>query len=416
MHGKGDDFIKLFGKNKKIRNDTSTDSISLNPSLSELNSFFYGLNISDSKLTSATYYACMLIRCNSIAKLPLNLLFKDNKGTKQATDHCLYNILKYRPNIFMSTHDFLWATEFMRLEYGNAYWVSDSDNRGNIKALYLLDSRNVSILIDDIGIMDSVNDMYYVYTDTRKGQLIYSVDNIIHFKNFAIDGIRGRGIKHYLGDLISNEQYATNVIKNRYQTGLQDPLIVEYTGDLNEAKTNKIKNKFASLGGVQNAGKVVPIPSDFKVSQLETKLVNNQFFELQGITATHIANAFGVKPFQLSNIDKSTDVENQNKAFYSDTLQDTLTLYEQEINYKLLSNKEKLNYFIKFEIDSLLRSNLTSRTASYIAGINNGYMTPAEVREKEDLPFIAGTDKLIIGNGASIPLDDLGKQYTKGGD
>lgn len=42
-------------------------------------------------------------------------------------------------------------------------------------------------------------------------------------------------------------------------------------------------------------------------------------------------------------------------------------------------------------------------------------MTPAEVREKEDLPYIDGTDKLIIGNGASIPLDDLGKQCMKGG-
>lgn len=413
IHGKGGEIIKLFKRSKKIKNET--DSISLNPTINDLNSFFNSYDISGSKLTSATYYACMLIRCNSIAKLPLNLLFKDNKGTKKAVNHSVYNLLKYRPNAFMSTHDFLWATEFMRLEYGNAYWVADSDSKGNITALYLLDSRNVSILIDDIGIMDNINDMYYVYTDVRKGQLIYNANNIIHFKNFAIDGIRGRGIKYYLSDLISNEQYATNVIKNRYQTGLQDPLIVEYTGDLNDTKTAKIKNKFASLGGVQNAGKVVPIPSDFKVSQLETKLVNNQFFELQGITATHIANAFGIKPFQLSNINKSTDVEEQNKIFYSDTLQDVLTLYEQEITYKLLSNKERINYFFKFDIDSLLRSNLTSRTASYIAGINNGYMTPAEVREKEDLPYINGTDKLIIGNGASIPLDDLGKQYTKGG-
>lgn len=358
----------------------------------------------------------MLIRCNSIAKLPLNLLFKDDKGgTKQATDHSIYNLLKYRPNPFMSTHDFLWATEFQRLEYGNSYWVASSDNTGNITALYLLDSRNVSILVDDIGIMDNINDIYYVYNDLRKGQLIYNANNIIHFKNFAVDGIQGRGIKYYLSDLISNEQYATNVIKNRYETGLQDPLIVEYAGDLSEAKKVSVQNKFMSLGGIKNAGKVVPVPTDFKVSQLETKLVNNQFFELQGITATHIANAFGIKPFQLSNIDKSTDVENQNKAFYSDTLQDVLTLYEQETTYKLLSNKERLNYFFKFDIDVLLRSNLSSRTASYTAGITNGYMTIAEVREKEDLPFISGTDKLIIGNGASIPLSDLGKQYEKGG-
>ena len=49
----------------------------------------------------------MLIRCNSIAKLPLNLLLKDDKGTKKAVNHSVYNLLKYRPNAFMSTHDFL---------------------------------------------------------------------------------------------------------------------------------------------------------------------------------------------------------------------------------------------------------------------------------------------------------------------
>lgn len=27
-----------------------------------------------------------------------------------------------------------------------------------------------------------------------------------------------------------------------------------------------------------------------------------------------------------------------------------------------------------------------------------------------------GTDRLIIGNGASIPLTELGKQYEKGGE
>ena len=33
--------------------------------------------------------------------------------------------------------------------------------------------------------------------------------------------------------------------------------------------------------------------------------------------------------------------------------------------------------------------------------------------EKEKLPYKEGTDKLIIGNGASIPLELLGKQYTE---
>ncbi len=173
------------------------------------------------------------------------------------------------------------------------------------------------------------------------------------------------------------------------------------------------------MGGAKNAGKVVPIPTEFKVEQLETKLVNSQFFQLQGLTTRHIANAFGVKGFQLNDMEKSTynNIEQQNKAFYSDTLQNSLTTYEQEMNYKLLTTdeQEKKGYYWQFNVDSILRSDLTSRTTSYQAGINTGYMSIAEVRAKENLPYIEGTDQLIIGNGASIPLKDLGKQYMKGG-
>ena len=152
--------------------------------------------------------------------------------------------------------------------------------------------------------------------------------------------------------------------------------------------------------------------------QLETKLVNSQFFQMQGLTTRHIANAFGVKSFQLNDMEKSTynNIEQQNKAFYSDTLQNVLTTYEQELDYKAFRKDEKdAGYYTKFAVDSILRSDLATRYNSYATGISSGFQTIAEVRAKEDLPFVEGTDKLIIGNGASIPLADLGKQYTKGG-
>ena len=87
------------------------------------------------------------------------------------------------------------------------------------------------------------------------------------------------------------------------------------------------------------------------------------------------------------------------------------------MDYKLLpKNTGKYELYTKFNVDSILRSDLNTRTSSYVAGITNGYMTIKEVREKENLPYIEGTDELIIGNGASIPLKDLGNQYLKGGD
>lgn len=401
----------------KFFNKVETETISTNPTTEELNQFFNGnFEITSKTLNSATYYACMQIRCNAVAKLPFKVMRESENGVEKAVNHELYYLLKNRPNAYTTPHDFIWATEYQKLEYGNAFWVMDIQ-QGKRKGLYLLDSRRVTIMNDDKGILDKPNALYYLYEDPLKGLIVYTSDEIVHFKNFAMNGYRGSSIKKYLYETIANETYSNKMLQEKYKSGLQDPIIVQYAGDFSEAIQNKIKNKFNSLGGSKSAGKVVPIPTDFKVDQLETNLVSNQFFELQGLTTIQIANAFGVKNFQLNNTEKSTQIttEQQNKAFYSDTLQNVLTEYEQETTYKLLTYEEqsKDGYFVKILVDSILRSDLASRTNSYKEGINNGYMTIAEVRAREDLPYIEGTDKLIIGNGASIPLEDLGKQYDK---
>ena len=110
--------MKLF--RKKVKNSTE------NTGFTSLMDYFDNNGILDavrqSDLTSATYYACMQIRCNALAKIPFKLYRKDGDGS-EAIEHNLSELLKFRPNIFTSAHDFLWATEFQRIEYGNAYWV-----------------------------------------------------------------------------------------------------------------------------------------------------------------------------------------------------------------------------------------------------------------------------------------------------
>ena len=412
--------IKIGIFKRKIRNEA--ESITANPTLEQLNSFFNNENIlsalNQTDLTAATYYACMLIRCNAIAKIPFKVYKQDGDGANPIK-HTLSGLLKFRPNMYMTAHDMLWATEFQRLEYGNAFWVYDFKG-GRITGIYPLYSPSVEIVIDNAKLLSERNAVYYIYTDSRKGQVLYTADRILHFKNFSATGIKGTPIKKYISDVISQEKSAQAVVKEKYKNGLQDPIIVTYTGDLDKARSSAIKKKFANLGGVENAGKVVPIPSNFDVKLLETKLVNSQFFQLNGLTTRHIANAFGVKSFQLNDMEKSTysNIEQQNRAFYSDTLQNVLTAYEQEMSYKMLSTDERdEDIYIKGNADVMLRADIEARYRAYQIAITTGFQTIAEVRKKEELPFIEGTDKLIIGNGASIPFTDLGKQYTaKGGE
>lgn len=401
--------MKIFDifRKRQIKNE-----VTITPEQEEL---MWNNTENSGMLLSSAYYSCMQIRCNALAKMPIKILKKDKDGTHIQTDTNLYTLLKLRPNKFTNAHDFLWATEYFRLEYGNAYRYPKIIN-GEVKAIYLLDSRNIQIVYDNIGLLDDNKKVYYFYSDPHYGQFVYTEDEIVHFKNYSLDGIAGRGIKKYLADTINTEKSGQSVLKERYDKGLQDPIIVTYTGDLNDSNKGRIQRKFESIGGTQSAGKVIPIPSDFSVSQLETKLVNNQFFELQELTTRRIANAFGVKSFQLNDMNKSTytNITEQNKAFYVDTMQNVVTTYEQEMTYKLLSQGQMKNgIYIHFNVDVLLRSDLQTRYNAYAQGISAGFLTIAEARDKEELPFMSDTDKLIIGNGASIPLSDLGSQYLK---
>ncbi len=398
---------------RKIKNEVAT--IGTNPTIEELNHFFEtDVSMVGGNLTAATYYAAMQIRCNAIAKLPFKVMRHDDfDGDRVCKDHSLYELLKFRPNPYMNAHDFVWATEFMRLEYGNAFWVKDFAG-GKVKALYLLDSSKTDIIVDDAAVLGAPNCCYYQY-----GDQIYQAAQICHFKNFATNGLKGTSIKKYLQSVIDQERYGQNVVREKYKNGLQDPIVVTFTGDLDNERQSKIQRKFANMGGAKNAGKVIPIPAEFDVKMLETKLVNSQFFELNGLTTRHIANAFGVKSFQLNDMEKSTysNIEQQNRAFYSDTLQNVVTEYEQETTYKLLSSADrKKGIYTHFNVDALLRSDILSRYQAYQIAINSGFKTIAEVRGLEGDTFIEGTDKLIIGNGASIPLSDVGIQYAKGGE
>lgn len=410
---------------RSIKNEAAeVQSITTDSTNEDIDAFFgiTGSLEGREALNAATYYACMQIRCNAFAKLPIKIKRFEGRGSITIRDSDLNVLLQTRPNRFTSAHDFKFATEFQRIEYGDAFWYMDYDLRGRLQGLYLLDSRRMKIYIDDVGLIDigKKNAVYYVYSDSRNGQMIFTEDEICHFKNFSKNGIVGTPIKKYLFDCIDSELYANKMLKEKYQSGLQDPIIVQYIGELSPDKENKIKKKFASLGGAKNAGKVVPIAPDFEVKQLETKLVNSQFFELQGLNARNISNAFGVKSFQLNDMERSTyaNIEQQNRAFYTDTLLNVLTVYEQEIDWKLLTAEQRTKgWYVKINVDAILRSDNAERAEQYQKEIASGILTPAEARELEDRPYIEGTDVLIYGNGASLPLSQLGAQYAlKGGD
>ena len=127
--------------------------LSDNMTMDELAEALGGKRVAGSReaLSSATYYACMRIRCDALAKLPVKVLQETGPGgTRKRRDHPLWELLSLRPNEYMTAYDLFWATEFQRLDYGRAFWVLDVKG-GERKNIYLLDSSRVEIWVDEAG-------------------------------------------------------------------------------------------------------------------------------------------------------------------------------------------------------------------------------------------------------------------------
>ena len=80
---------------------------------------------------------------------------------------------------------------------------------------------------------------------------------------------------------------------------------------------------------------------------------------MKKFNALQIAGAFGIKPNQINDYEKSSyaNSEMQQLSFYVDTVLFILKQYEEEINYKLL-NKEEIEegIFFKFNEKVILRT------------------------------------------------------------
>lgn len=98
------------------------------------------------------------------------------------------------------------------------------------------------------------------------------------------------------------------------------------------------------------------------------------------------------------------------------TLDPWVLRWEQSINRVLLTEDEKKQYFVKFNVEGLLRGDYASRMSGYATARQNGWMSANDIRELENMdriPTEQGGDLYLI-NGSMLPLGDAGAYANNG--
>ncbi|MDE8676460.1 phage portal protein [Priestia aryabhattai] len=384
--------------------------------------------VSKQLVSEVTYFTCLKMLSETLGKMPVKFYQETEKGIEKAASNEAHRLLKLRPNPFMTPSTFWAAVEQNRNHYGNGYvWLRKVFNAQtfggtyDIKDMWVMPSDSVQVYIDDAGLLGETGEVWYVYTDKYSGeQYTLRSNEVMHFKtSYSFDGILGVPVKDILKSTVEGGLESQNFMNNLYKSGLTAKAVLEYTGDLDQTAKERLVAGFeAFANGSENSGKIIPVPLGMKLTPLNIKLTDSQFFELKKFSALQIASAFGIKPNQINDYEKSSyaNSEMQQLSFYVDTELFILKQYEEEINYKILTPGESdQGLFYKFNEKAILRTDSKTQMEILTKAVDSGIYNRDEARETLNMPRVEGGDILTV-NGNVIPVTMAGQQYIKGGE
>ena len=403
----------LFSRKKVPKVDDRTAGSSF--------SFFLGNSSAGKTVTERTamqmtaVYSCVRILAEAVAGLPLHLYrYTDDNSKEKATDNPLYRLLHDEPNPEMTSFLFRETLMTHLLLWGNAYAQIIRNGKGEIVALYPLMPNKMSVDRDENG------QIYYIYnrnSDEAKtgevGTVYLSSRDVLHIPGLGFDGLVGYSpiamAKNAIGLAMATEEFGAKFFAN----GAAPSGVLEHPGTIKDPARLR-ENWNSTFGGSANSGKVAVLEEGMKYTPISISPEQAQFLETRKFQINEIARIFRVPPHMIGDLEKSSfsNIEQQSLEFVKYTLDPWVVRWEQSLSKALFSQEEKKKYFFKFNLEGLLRGDYQSRMNGYSIGIQNGFLSPNDIRELENMDKIPNGDVYLV-NGNLLPIEKAGAYANK---
>ena len=382
-------------------------------------SFFFGGTTSGkavnerSAMQMTAVYSCVRILAEAIAGLPLHLYqYGAGDSKEKAIGHPLYRLLHDEPNPEMTSFIFRETLMTHLLLWGNAYAQIVRNGKGEVLGLYPLMPNKMSVDRDADG------RLWYTYTrstdeaPTMKGSTVklYPYE-VLHIPGLGFDGLVGYSpiamAKNAIGMGMACEEYGARFFAN----GAAPGGVLEHPGTVKDPQ--KIRDSWNSVyKGSANAHRIAVLEEGMKYTPIGISPEQAQFLETRKFQINEIARIFRVPPHMVGDLEKSSfsNIEQQSLEFVKYTLEPWVIRWEQSIMRALLTAQEKEQYFVKFNLEGLLRGDYQSRMNGYAIARQNGWMSANDIRRLENLDQIPKEDggDLYLINGNMLPLASAG--------
>ncbi len=351
-------------------------------------------------------FACIRVLAESIGQLPLHLFRETDQSKAKARSHPLFSILHDAPNEFHTAQEF-WEMCVAHVALRGNFYAFIGRVGGKVTELLPLqpDAVTPKRIKKDKGWAV----VYEVaYPGGEKAVLVR--EDVFHVRAMSLDGLTGVSpiseAGEQLGLSMATEMHAATFFRNGASPG--GVLQTDQT-ELPDATYKRLKESWEERhGGAENAHRVAILEGGLKWASTGMSAEDAQLLESRKLSRTEICGLFRVPPTMVGDLERATfsNTEQQNRQFVDYSLMPYLTRIESRIRLQLLSPKDRETHFAKFNVGALLRGDTAARTAAYATGIQNGWMSPNEARELEDLNPRPGGDLYLVPGNLNVSGPD----------
>lgn len=369
----------IFGNTKQPINLENAQLInSFNSLITNYNSKIYN---------DLTVRSCVDTIARHVSKLKPVHIIKDEDG-RHLQSTTINSLLNSRPNIYMSTADFLYKVTSQLLYYGNAFIFLQKDTQNNIIGFYPIDFATCEL--------KEVNNALYLKFNFYTGKTIaVPYTDIIHIRrNFSSHDFLGQDAYQPLQETLSNLFKARRSISNKVENSGKISGVLKIKGNvgqenwITQAKTfaknfMSFTNDTGGIAAVDSSTDFVPITNKVESAEdTQLKYLQSEVYSYFGLTEAIVSGNY---------------TETEWQAFYESIIESIKIQLSQEFTAKVFTDQErKYGNLIDFNSNRLTYAS-TANKVSMVKELGAlGLLTTNEARELFDLPPVEDGDKRLV--------------------
>lgn len=365
------------------------------------------------------YYGVRKISSH-IGMLPCNLLLETEEETSVQRDHPSYSLMRRRPNGYQTPSQ--WKQQLMThaILWGNGRSFIYRVNNRPKELLPLMPDRTITYLVDgekfhvSKPVRDDRIDLLTDLRDNPNDSIVVSDEDVIHIPGFSFDGVEGKSLIQMASQSWGIGKSAESRSLKQLSKGYAGGLMLEAPAGVfrrEEDAKEFLENFRKQHDGDSNAGKTGLLREGIKANVLQMSNSDAQFLEQRKFQRQEAALWLMLE--QILGDDSSVSynsLEQKNLAYLMNCLGPWLTTIEEELNAKLLNERErKTGYYFKFNDGALLRSDKQAAMNFAVSGVSAMILTRNEAREMFDLNPVEGGDDFMnpsITPGTASQMND----------